>query len=44
MTSDGTIKTNDAGSLTLPDFPSTTAENKDWAARLVVRGNKINQK
>jgi len=36
MTSNGTIKTNDSGSLILPDFPATTAENKDWAARLMV--------
>lgn len=35
MSSGGTLKTNDNGSLILPSFPESTAENNDWAARLM---------
>jgi hypothetical protein len=43
MTSNGTLKTNSSGSLTLPGFPATTAENNDWAARLMVKGFEVTE-
>ncbi len=36
MTPGGLMKTDGSGSLTLPPFPATNAENKDWAARLAL--------
>jgi hypothetical protein len=41
MTSNGHIKTDSSGSLTLPNFPDTISENNDWAARLMVKPESI---
>ena len=35
MTPTGIIKTDESGKIELLDFPATTAENEDWAARLM---------
>jgi hypothetical protein len=35
MAPNGFLKTSNSGLLTLPDFPATPSENKDWAARLL---------
>ena len=41
MPSDGFITINNSGSLILPDFPATSNENNDWAARLMIKGYDI---